>query len=146
MSERIKGEAEIFKIYSGGAYIPVACLTSNGISESRDAIESQTKCDPGLVIKTPGSYSYEGDVEGQFIKPESNLASWVELSSLIRDVDNCVVQWNITTTYADDSTLEEYGTAILTDLSKTAPAGDELITFSASLSGSGGITNTDPNA
>lgn len=145
MSEKIKGEAEIFKIYSGGAYIPVACLTSNGLSESRATIDSQTKCNPGVITKTPGTYSYEGDLEGEYIKPESGLASWVELSTLIRDSDSSIIEWNITTTYADASTLEEYGTAILTDLSKSAPAGDELITFSASLSGSGNISNTNPN-
>ncbi|MCP4355277.1 MAG: hypothetical protein GY793_06520 [Proteobacteria bacterium] len=146
MSEKIKGEAEILYVWDGSAYEPIACLTSNDLSESRNVIESQTKCDPGLVTKMAGSYSYEISFEGEFIKPEASLASWVEVAAYIRTVASSSLTWKITTTYADDSTLDEYGTAILTDLSKTSPAGDELITFSGSLSGSGAITNTDPNA
>lgn len=145
MSEKIKGEAEILYLWDGSAYEPIACLTSNDLSETRNIIESQTKCDPGLITKTPGSYSYEASFEGEFIKPEASLASWVEIAAYIRDIASSTVTWKITTTYADASTLDEYGTAILSDLSKTSPAGDELITFSGTLSGSGAITNVDPN-
>lgn len=145
MSELIKGDAEILYIYDGSAYVPVVCLTSSSLSETRNVIESQTKCDPGLVTKTAGSYSYEISFEGEYIKPEASKESWVELRDLIRSVTDSVVEWRITTTYADATTEDDYGTAILTDLSKDAPAGDELITFSGSLSGSGAISQTDPN-
>ena len=145
MSELIKGEAEILYFYVGAAYVPVVCLTSSSLAETRNVIESQTKCDPGLVTKTAGSYSYEISFEGEYIKPEASKESWVELRDLIRSVTGSVVEWRITTTYADATTEDDYGTAILTDLSKDAPAGDELITFSGSLSGSGAISQTDPN-
>ncbi len=146
MSEFIKGEAEILAIYDGTAYVPFACLTSNEISESRSVIESQTKCNPGVVTKTAGTYSYEISLEGEYIKPETSKESWAEIRDRIRDVDGSTINWRITTTYADASTDVEYGTAVFTELSKSAPAGDELITFSASLSGSGKPSATDPNA
>ena len=145
MSELIKGEAEILYFYVGAAYVPVVCLTASSVSETRNVIESQTKCDPGLIIKTAGSYSYEISFEGEYIKPEASKESWVELRDLIRSVTGSVVEWRITTTYADATTEDDYGTGILTDLSKDAPAGDELITFSGSLSGSGAISQTNPN-
>lgn len=145
MSEKIKGEAEILYIYDGAAYAPVACLTSNELSESRNVIESQTKCDPGVIIKKPGTYSYEISLEGEYIKPEASKESWEELNALIRSATGSIVEWKIETTWADASTNAEYGTAIFTELSKSAPAGDELITFSGSLSGSGTITATNPN-
>jgi hypothetical protein len=144
MSEKIKGEAEILYLYDGAAYEPIACLTSNDLSETRNIIESQTKCDPGLITKTPGSYSYESTFEGEFIKPEAGLASWAEIAAYIRSLTSSTVIWKIVTTYADASELIEYGTGILSDLSKTSPAGDELITFSGTISGSGAITAVDP--
>lgn len=145
MSELIKGDAEILSLYDGTAYVPFACLTSSSLSETRNVIESQTKCDPGLVTRTAGSYSYEISFEGEYIKPEASKESWAELRDRIRAVADSEVEWSITTTYADASTDIDYGTAILTDLSKDAPAGDELITFSGSLSGSGAITGTNPH-
>ena len=145
MSELIKGDAEILKLWDGTAYVPFACLTSSSLSETRNVIESQTKCDPGLVTRTAGSYSYEISFEGEYIKPEASKESWAELRDRIRVVADSEVEWSITTTYADASTDIDYGTAILTDLSKDAPAGDELITFSGSLSGSGAIVQVAPN-
>ena len=59
MSTFIKGDVIILSLWNGtDAYEPIACLTSNSLSLTRNVIESQTKCDPGLITKTPGSYSY----------------------------------------------------------------------------------------
>ena len=47
----IKGEVVILSIWDGtSAYEPLACLTSNSLSETVDIIESQTKCNPGVII------------------------------------------------------------------------------------------------
>lgn len=146
MSEVRTGNAEILYLWDGTAYEPISCLTSNDLSETRNVIESETKCNPGLVTKTPGSYVYEISFEGEFIKPEASKASWGEISAYIRDIAQSTVTWKITTTYADASTSDDYGTAILSDLSKTSPSGSELMTFSGTLSGSGAIVNVDPNA
>jgi len=56
MSNFIKGEILLLYVYdSGGSiYRPVACLTSNSLSQTRNVIEAQTKCDPGVTIKQSG--------------------------------------------------------------------------------------------
>lgn len=146
MATKIKGNSEILYIWDGSAYVPVGCLTSNGLSEVRNAIESVTKCDPDLTIRKAGTYSYEISFEGEFVEPDAARESWNELKALIRTVGSSEVIWRITTTYANASTLNEYGTAIITALDKTSPAGDEFITYSGTLSGSGAISNSDPNA
>lgn len=146
MSEKILGDSEILYLWDGSAYEPVACLTSNDLSETRNSIESQTKCDPGVTTKKAGSYSYEISFEGEYIKPEASKASWKEIAAYIRTISLADATWKIVTTYADDTTDIDYGNGIITDLSKTSPAGDELITFSGSLSGSGAIVAVDPKA
>ena len=146
MSEKLLGDVEILYLYDGSAYEPIACLTSNDLSETRNVIESQTKCDPGVTVKQSGSYSYEISFEGEYIKPEAGKASWTAIAAYIRSVSLSDATWKIITTYADATTNIEFGNGIITDLSKTSPAGDELITFSGSLSGSGAISAVDPKA
>lgn len=145
MSETVLGNAEILYVYDGvSAYEPIVCLTSNGLSESVSEVTSVTKCNPQQTIRKAGTHSYEISFEGEFIKPEDDKVSWTELKAKLRALKN--VDWKIVTTYADDSTEIEYGNAFFSSLEKTSPAGDENITFSGSLMGSGEITSTDPNA
>lgn len=147
MSERIKGSACILSLWNGtDAYEPIACLTSNGLTESREAISTVTKCNPDVTETDAGAYSYEMPCEGLFIKPESGKFSWAELKALIRTTANAKVTWRTTTTYADATTLVEYGTSVITSLEQTSPAENEFITFSATFTGNGVITGTDPNA
>ena len=144
MAEFIKGDIVILYIYDtvATAYEPVACLTSNSLSETRNIIESQTKCDPGLIKKDSGSYSYEISCEGQAIIQEADKYSHVDLHNLMISGDKFT--WRIDTgqTVTD---LAYYGTAILQDLTLDAAAGDELTTFTGTLSGDGLVTTTDPN-
>ena len=58
MSTFIKGEGLILYIYET-TWKPVACLTSNSLTRTKNVIETQTKCDPGVIIKGNGSKSYE---------------------------------------------------------------------------------------
>ena len=46
MSNFIKGDSNILSVYNTdtAAYIPISCLTSNALAETRNIIESQTKC------------------------------------------------------------------------------------------------------
>jgi len=145
MSTFIPGDGLVLYIHDGSIYRPVACLTSNSLSETRTIIESQTKCSPGLIEKTAGSYVYEIPMEGQYIDTTSvgaeiTKASHDYLHTLI--VAGGTETWKMDTGLAD--TVAYYGTAILQDLELTAPAGDEIATFSATLSGSGAIVTVDP--
>lgn len=139
----IKGENLILYVKDGVTYRPIACLTSNSLSETKNIIESQTKCDPGVIIKTPGTYSYELSCEGEYIDTTSVGAATTKAShDFLHSIFGTMVTWKLSTGLTTNANY--YGTAILNDLSAEFPAGDELATFSASLSGSGLITLTEP--
>ena len=140
---KIKGELLILSVWDSSIYRPIACLTSNSLSETQSIIESQTKCDPGVIIKTPGTYSYELSAEGEYIDTTSVGAEVTQAShDYLHSVFGTEVTWRLATGLAD--TAFYYGTAIIADLSGDFAAGDELATFSASLSGSGSIVEVDP--
>ena len=145
MSTFIKGDDIILYVHDGSIYRPAACLTSNSLSQTRNIIESQTKCDPGLVIKDAGSLTYEISFEGQYIDTTSSGAEVTRAShDYIMGLMNSgeKVTWKMDTGLTD--TAEYYGEGVLADLSLDASAGDELASFSGSLSGSGAIVTTDP--
>ena len=144
MSIFIKGDVSILSIWNGvDAYEPVACITSNGISESTNIIESQTKCDAGTIIKNVGSRTYEISAEGRYIDTTSATGEITKAShDKLRGYQGSVQTWKMTTGLAD--TPAYYGTAVISDLEMTADAGDEMINFSVTLSGSGLITTVDP--
>ena len=54
MALPVKGELGILSVWDGIIFRPVACLTSNSLASTVSVIESQTKCNPGLVIKQGG--------------------------------------------------------------------------------------------
>ena len=140
---KIKGELLILSVWDSLIYRPIACLTSNSLSETQSIIESQTKCDPGVIIKTPGTYSYELSAEGEYIDTTSVGAEITSAShDYLHSVFGTTVTWRLATGLTD--TAFYYGTAIIADLSGDFAAGDELATFSASLSGSGSIVEVDP--
>jgi len=146
MSEFIKGDVIILSIHDGSIYRPVACLTSNSLSQTRNIIESQTKCDPGVIIKDAGSLSYEIAFEGRYIDTTSagaqvTLAShdWLKPNAMEVLTGNI---WRMSTGLTD--TPFYYGDGIMSDLELTADAGDELANFSGTLAGSGSIVEIDP--
>ena len=145
MSTFIKGDNVILSIWNGtDAYEPIGCLTSNEISITRNIIEAQTKCDPGVIIKQAGSTSSEIPFEAIYIKTEAGKTDFDALLGFINVSNGANVTWKMTS----DQTSPEayYGTAVLSDLSLSASAGDEFATYSGTLSNSGLIKTTDPNA
>ena len=143
MSKFIKGEGLILYVYDGLIYRPIACLTSNSLSQTQNIIESQTKCDPGVVIKDAGTMSYEISAEGQYIDTTSAGAEITKAShDYLFTIMGTEKTWKMDTGLAD--TVAYYGTAIIGDLSLDAASGDELATFSCTLAGSGVIVTVDP--
>jgi len=145
MSVFIKGDALILSVHDGSTYRPIACLTSNSLSQTRAVIESQTKCEVGTIQRDPGSISYELTFEGQYIDTTSVGAEITKASHdrLKIEIETGLIDtWKLDTGLAD--TVAYYGTAVLSDLSLDAPAGDEFATFSGTLSGSGLIVTVDP--
>lgn len=143
----IQGDVLIFSVYDGLAYRPVACLTNNPFEESREVLESDaTKCDPGVVTKRYGRYSYSVSLEGQYIDTTSvgaeiTKASHDFLKTFIRAGTS--IEWSMATGITDAAT--EYGTAFMENLSVDPPA-DGDTTFSCSLQGDEvAITTVNPN-
>ena len=139
----IKGENLILYVYDDTIYRPIACLTSNSLSETQEIIESQTKCNPGVVIKTPGTYSYELSADGEYIDTTSATGEITKAShDYLHSIFGTLVTWKLSTGLTD--TAFYYGTALLNDLTGDFASGNDLATFSASLSGSGAIVTVDP--
>lgn len=146
MALPIKGEAGILSVHDGDIYRPVACLTSNSLNTAVSVIESQTKCNPGLVVKQAGTLSYTIDAEGEYIDTTSiggddTKASHDYLLTLQQALTP--VTWKLDTGVTG---AVYYGSAIISDLTLDQGAGDEISTFSATFDGSGSISTTDPEA
>jgi predicted secreted protein len=146
MSTPIKGELGILYVHDGTIYRPIACLTSNSLNTAVSIIESQTKCDPGVVVKQAGTLSYTLDAEGEYIDTTSvggevTKASHDYLLTLQQALTS--VTWKLDTGVTG---AVYYGSAILSDLTLDQGAGDEISTFSVTLEGSGAIVTTDPEA
>lgn len=145
----IKGTESILSIYDGAAYRPVACLTSNALDSNQSIVESNTKCNPGVVEKTPGTINISVTADGEMIDTTSvggdtAQASWDYLFArqLQQNTDFLPVPFRYSSGVTD---LIYYGNAIISDLNQTAGAGDEVITFSVTLEVSGALTTTNPN-
>jgi len=144
MAIPIKGELGILYVHDGTLYRPIACLTSNSLNTAVSIIESQTKCNPGQVIKQAGTLSYTIDAEGEYIDTTSVGGDDTKASHdylLNKQQDLSSVTWKLDTGVAG---AVYYGSAILSDLTLDQGAGDEISTFSVTLEGSGAIATTDP--
>ena len=146
MATFIKGDDLILSMSISSTWYPIACLTSNSISQTKSIIETTTKCDPGVVIRASGSRSYEIAFEGIYIdststgSTDTDKASHDKLKALF-ETDN-EQTWRMDTGLTD--TPYYYGTGIFQNLEVNAGSGDEFTTFTGSISGSGAIATTDP--
>ena len=141
----IKGDSAILYVHDGLVYRPIACLTSNTLSQTRGVIETQTKCDPGNTVKGAGSMSYSISAEGLYIDTTSVGA---EVTKASHDYLKTIIDAGTSVTWKMDTALTDtaayYGTAILSDLEASFPTGDEFANFSCTLEGSGAIVTVDP--
>ena len=140
----LKGDVVIFSVHNGTAYEPIGCITSSSLSESLEVDEVQTKCDPGNIVQSPGSYSYEITGDGLYIDEANDTGrhSHGKLKTLLRN--KTLITWRMATGIGSPQVLE-YGTAYLTSLELTGDAGQNA-TFTFTLSGNGSISDTDPKA
>lgn len=144
----IHGKNGIISVWdtSASAYRPVACLTSNSIAGAVSVLESNTKCDPNNTVRMADKFSYDISLDGEYIDTTSvggddTKAShdWIFQKQY---GGNPTVDWKLDTGLTDTI---YYGTGIITDTNLDQPS-DAISTFSATLSGSGGILTTDPHA
>lgn len=140
----ISGDTLIFSIWDGSnSYDPIACVTSSSLSESVEINSVFTKCDAGNAVTTPGGYSYEISGEGIYIDEavDTNRTSHALLATAMRA--KTAVEWKFATGLT--SPTAQYGTGYITALELTGDA-NENATFSFTISGTGTIAETDPNA
>lgn len=142
MSTFVNGDNSVLSILRDASYVPIACLTSNGTSETVTFNEVQTKCDPGVIISTPNAYSYTKSLDGLLtdttsVGGDTALASWDYLSSLMRN--KTLIYWK--EAIGSPAFLNEYGEGYIESLEMTAASGDN-ITFTGSIKGTGDITRT----
>jgi predicted secreted protein len=141
---KIKGELGLLYIHDGTIYRPLACLTSSSFSPNVSIIESMTKCNPGVVTKTAGMFTYALEAEGEYIDTTSVGGEITKASHdylFTKMVAKLPVNWKLVTGVTG---VTYYGTAIITDLPLEQGAGDELSTFSITMEGSGSVVLTDP--
>ena len=147
MPNLVQGDTVILSVWDGSdSYDPVICLTSNSLSETKNIIESQTKCDPGQIVKTPSSYTYEIALEGEYGYDSGDVEQYDDLRNKL--VNGTLLEWQISGFYADGSSVGSYyGSGYLSEVSHDASAGDNIVTFSATLMSDGktAITQTAPN-
>jgi len=144
----IMGDKLILFVWDIIAWKPIACLTSNSLKRTKEVVSTQTKCEPGVVINSPGAKSYTIDFEGNYIDTTSAIggdeskASHDLLMELF-DLDE-TTEWRLDTGLAEATRVSYFGEGIFTDLELTAPA-NEIANFSGTINGSGLITFVDPH-
>lgn len=144
----IKGENGMLYTYEGAAWKPVACLTSIDLSSTVSIIESQTKCFPGVVKKTPGSFSASISAEGEYIDTTTAGGDTAKVSHDRMFLDQqakTLKEWKIDTDITNATSVKYFGSGYYTDLTLTAGAGDEISNFSVTLDVDGAVLYTDPN-
>ena len=145
MSTFIKGDAIILSVWNGvDAYEPIGCLTSNSLNVSRTVIETQTKCDPSVMIKQAGTTTSEVSFEATYIKTDTGKTDFDACLNFINSIGDSTQDWKMTTD--QDTPTAYYGTGVFSDLTLDASAGDEFATYSGTIQNSGLISETDPNA
>ena len=147
MSTPIRGENGVLFIAEDEAWLPIACLTSNSLASTVAEITRQTKCAPGVTEKSAGSFNYTLSAEGEYIDTTTAGGDDTKVSHdklLALQQARLLVQWKLDTNIPDATSTKYYGTALITDLNLDQAAGDALSTFSATLSGNGSISLTDP--
>lgn len=143
MSNYIKGDSLIVEVWDEtlGSFIVMSCLTSNSLASTKNIIEAQTKCDPGVIIKKGGSFNYELTFEGNLVDSD---ASWEWLSNKMNGdavefpTTKELLEFRIQTGLTDNPYY--YGEGFISDLALDASAGDEFATFSGTVSISGRLS------
>lgn len=143
----IDGAYNILFIDYGDGFLPIGCLTSNGISESVDVLDSTTRDSQGWKTQALTNQSYTIDISGIVINTlydggDSSKISYDRLKLIKRNRQ--IISWKIENSI---NTFIEFGKAQITQISSESNI-DEFISFSASLVGYGALVdgdNANPN-
>jgi hypothetical protein len=107
---------------------PIACLTSNSLSEALSFLGTSDRTPKGALSFIPVANSYAITFEAVMAK--DLFMSWDELSLLARNME--LGQWDI---------MEDAGFGYLSNLEMTANSGENII-FTGTILGNGVITSS----
>ena len=134
--EYTNGEDRILYIKYLGEWLPVACLTGNGISENSEMLPTTTRDNNGWQTSRPMMQSYTISFDGLQINTTVaggtfTVASYDRLKQLKRS--KTLLDWKI---QGSVFPIVDYGKAYINELSETSNVG-EYLTFSGSMVGYG---------
>jgi hypothetical protein len=134
--EYTNGEDRILYIKYLGEWLPVACLTGNGISENSEMLPTTTRDNNGWQTSRPMMQSYTISFDGIQINTTVaggtfTVASYDRLKQLKRS--KTLLDWKI---QGSVFPIVDYGKAYINELSEASNVG-EYLTFSGSMVGYG---------
>ena len=139
----IKGQESLLFIKKGESFLPVACLTSNNLSEESDTIETTTRDNIGWKTQLATNQSYSIDISGVMIKDDldsgNSVFSYQQLRKLKRD--RTIFDWKIITLAGY---FVDYGKGQILSISNSNEV-EDMIGFSATLKGFGKPLEDDKN-
>ena len=136
MAVDLLGKNEILEIHDGTAYLPIGCLTTQSLSESREITDgTKTKCNlnPQGVPQSP---TYELSFEA--VANDDKITKMTHIKMREEMTKDTPTFWRITR----GGTGIEFGKAYLTSLERSAPV-EDVITWSGTLVGVESISETN---
>jgi len=150
----INGEDRILYIKTGFDYMPVGCLTSNGLSESSEMLPTTTRENKGWATGRPINQNYSIPFSGLQINStvvggNFEISSYDRLKLIKRN--KTLIEWKI---QGKIFPIVDYGFGHITEIESTESVG-EFMSFSGVLTGFGEplvttlgtvlLNNGDPN-
>lgn len=132
----INGNDRILYLKTNGIYMPVGCLTSNGITEDSEMIDTTTRDNKGWKTQRPLVQSYSIPFSGVQINStvvggNFNIASYDKLVAFKRN--KLLLEWKI---QGVKFPVVDYGFAYLSNIESTESV-EEFMSFSGTLIGFG---------
>lgn len=139
MSNFFRGDTNILFIKFGGEFLPVACLTQNGIQEGVDSLETTTVQNNGWNTSVPTFQNYTVNFSGLMTDDQDSpftKISMVNLRSIKRA--RTIFEWEIRT---NNGQYVDFGSGYISELSQVAGV-DEFISFSGTIQGVGALNQS----
>lgn len=132
----INGEDRILYIKIGSDYMPVGCLTSNGISETSELLNTTTRDNNGWTTERPINQSYSISFSGLQVNStvvggNFNVSSYDRLKIIKRN--KTLIEWKL---QGKIYPIVDYGFAHITEIQSDESVG-EFMSFSGTLTGFG---------
>lgn len=135
MEQQLKGEDSLFYIKYNGVWCPVACETSNSLSENVEMINTTTRDNAGWKTEIPTNQSFSISLDAVLTIDDktanSNVLSYNKIRKMKRE--RTLIEWKRETFrgwYIDG------GKAYIVEISDANAVGED-ITFSLQLNGFG---------